>query len=81
MEVSSPGLGRQLKRDRHFEKSLGEEVMVKTYKPVDGQKEFTGILKAFDGQTITLETNEEDQMEDVVFQRKDIAAVKLMFDF
>lgn len=81
LEVSSPGLGRQLKRDRHFEKSLGEEVMVKTYKPVDGQKEFTGILKAFDGQTITLETNEEDQMEDVVFQRKDIAAVKLMFDF
>lgn len=81
LEVSSPGLGRQLKRDRHFEKSLMEEVVVKTYKPVDGVKEFTGILKAFDGQTITLEMKKEDQMEDVVFDRKDIAAVRLTFDF
>ena len=81
LEVSSPGLGRQLKRDRHFEKSLMEEVSVKTYKPVDGVKEFTGILKAFDGQTITLEMKKEDQMEDVVFDRKDIAAVRLTFDF
>ena len=81
LEVSSPGLGRQLKRDRHFEKSLMEEVIVKTYKPVDGMKEFTGILKAFDGQTITLEMKKEDQMEDVVFDRKDIAAVRLTFDF
>lgn len=81
LEVSSPGLGRQLKRDRHFEKSLMEEVIVKTYKPVDGVKEFTGILKAFDGQTITLEMKKEDQMEDVVFDRKDIAAVRLTFDF
>ena len=81
LEVSSPGLGRQLKRDRHFEKSLMEEVIVKTYKPVDGVKEFTGVLKAFDGQTITLEMKKEDQMEDVVFDRKDIAAVRLTFDF
>ena len=77
LEVSSPGLGRQLKKDRHFEKSLMEEVLVKTYKPIDNVKEFVGILKAYDRQTLTLQT----ETEDMVFERKDIASVKLTFDF
>lgn len=77
LEVSSPGLGRQLKKDRHFEKSLMEEVVVKTYKPIGNVKEFTGILKAFDRQTITIQMEDED----MVFERKDIASVKLTFDF
>lgn len=55
LEVSSPGLGRTLKKDRHLLKSLGEEVEIKTYKPIDGQKEFAGILRAYDADTVTLE--------------------------
>ena len=55
LEVSSPGLGRTLKKDRHFEKSIGEEVELKTYKPIEGRKEFSGILKEFDADTITIE--------------------------
>ena len=43
LEVSSPGLGRTLKKDKHLEKSLGEEVELRLYKPRDKQKEFTGI--------------------------------------
>lgn len=81
LEVSSPGLGRQLKRDRHFEKSLGQEVVVKTYQPVEGRKEFTGILKAYDGVCITLEAGQQEQGRDMVFEKKDVAVVKLTFDF
>lgn len=77
LEVSSPGLGRQLKKDRHFEKSLMEEVVVKTYKPIDNVKEFVGILKAYDRQTLTLQMEKED----MVFERKDVASVRLTFDF
>ena len=44
LEVSSPGLGRALKKDRHLEKSIGKEVEVKTYKLMEGKKEFIGIL-------------------------------------
>ena len=55
LEVSSPGLGRALKKDRHLEKSLGEMVEIKTYKPIDRQKEFAGILKAYDDAQITIE--------------------------
>lgn len=77
LEVSSPGLGRQLKKDSHFEKSIGEEVELKTYKPINKRKEFNGKLVSFDKETITIEINEEN----VVFNRADVAMVKLALDF
>ena len=81
LEVSSPGLGRQLKKDRHLEKSLLKEVDVKTYKPIDGAKEFRGILKSFDENTITIGMASSEEIEDVAFNRKEIAAIKLALDF
>lgn len=77
LEVSSPGLGRVLKKDRHLEQSLGAEVEIKTYKPIDGTKEFSGVLKAYDAGTITIEENGSPH----VFERQDIATVRLAFDF
>lgn len=77
LEVSSPGLGRTLKKDRHLQKSIGEEVEIKTYKPIEKQKEFSGILKAFDAESITI----EDENGDRVFQRSDIALIRLALDF
>ena len=76
-EVSSPGLGRVLKKDKHFEKAIGQDVDIKTYKPVNGAKEFTGMLKAFDKDTLTIEF--EDGTE--VFNRSDVAQVRLSIDF
>lgn len=77
LEVSSPGLGRTLKKDRHLEKSLGEAVEIRTYKPIDKQKEFSGILKAYDKDTVTIEEDSEDR----VFARADIALIRLALDF
>lgn len=62
LEVSSPGLGRTLKKDKHLEKSLGEEVELRLYKPRDKQKEFTGILKSFDADSVIIETEEEEKV-------------------
>ena len=59
LEVSSPGLGRPLKKDRDFERSLGESVEVRLYRAIDRQKEFTGILKAWNKETVTLEFEDE----------------------
>ncbi len=78
LEVSSPGLGRQLKRDRHFEKSIGEEVEIKLYKPMDKRKEWTGILKAFDAEMLTIEMEDGSELK---LKRADIAMVRLTFDF
>lgn len=77
LEVSSPGLGRPLKKERDFERSLGEEVEIRLYKALNKQKEFTGILKAYDKETVTIETAEGD----MVFTRSDIALIRLAFDF
>ncbi len=81
LEVSSPGLGRQLKKDKHLQKSIGQEVTVKTYMVINGTKDFGGILKAFDADTITLEPISEEEAEDMIFNRKDIAIIKLALDF
>ncbi len=77
LEVSSPGLGRTLKKDKHLEKSLGEEVEIKTYKPIDKQKEFRGILKSFDADKITITTENEEK----IFARGEIALIRLALDF
>jgi ribosome maturation factor RimP len=78
LEVSSPGLGRQLKREKHFEKSIGEEVEVKLFKPINKRKEFVGILNDFDQNTLTIELEDHSTM---VIQRSDISTVRLTFDF
>lgn len=77
LEVSSPGLGRTLKKDRHLEKSIGEEVEIKLYKPIDKVKEFTGILKSFDEKSITITENDEER----TYERSGIAKIRLTFDF
>lgn len=77
LEVSSPGLGRTLKKDKHLAKSIGEEVELKLFKAIDKQKEFAGILKAFDEESITILVNDEEQK----FGRSDIALIRLALDF
>lgn len=78
LEVSSPGLGRQLKKEKDFARSIGEEIEVKLYKAIDKQKEFTGILTAYDKDTITMGLEDETTRE---FNRKEIAMVRLALDF
>ena len=78
LEVSSPGLGRQLKKDKHFDKSIGEEVEIKLYKSINKQKEWVGILVGYNEDTITIQLEDETQID---IPRKDIAIVRLTFDF
>lgn len=77
-EVSSPGLGRPLKKEKDFKRSLGEEVEIRTYRAIDRQKEFTGILTAYDENTVTIEYKDETTQ---TFERSEIALIRLAFDF
>ena len=63
-EVSSPGLGRPLKKDKDYARSMG--------------KEFYGILKSYDADTVTIETEDETEL---TFAKSDIALIRLAFDF
>nr|WP_297939147.1 ribosome maturation factor RimP [uncultured Lachnoclostridium sp.] len=86
MEVSSPGLGRQLKKDKDFKRSIGEEVEIKLYKGIKQMrrnkevsvKELSGFLVGYDENTITIELEDESTME---LQRTDIALVRLAINF
>ena len=78
LEVSSPGLGRPLKKDKDFARSLGESVEVRLFKAINRQKEFTGILKSWDKDTVTLEFEDMPMM---TFERANIALIRLAFDF
>lgn len=78
LEVSSPGLGRQLKKDKHFEKSIGEEIEIKLYKAIDKKKEWVGVLQSFDQDKLTVDLGDGKTMD---FPRQDIAMVRLTLDF
>lgn len=78
LEVSSPGLGRPLKKDKDFVRSIGEEIEIRTYRAINREKEFTGVLKSFDKDTIVIELEDNEIME---FARENVALVRLAFDF
>lgn len=78
LEVSSPGLGRPLKKDRDFERSMGEEIEIRTYRMIDRTKEFRGLLKSYDKDSVTIEM---DDSREKTFDKSEIALVRLAFDF
>lgn len=78
LEVSSPGLGRALKKDKHFEKSIGAEVEIKLFKAIDKQKEFTGYLERFNDEVIVISDEAENELE---FERSNVASVRLAVHF
>ena len=57
-EVSSPGLTRPLKKEKDYAKSIGKLIDIKLYKAVEGLKEYTGVLKEYDKDNITIEIDD-----------------------
>lgn len=77
-EVSSPGLGRPLKKEKDYVRSMGKEVEIRTYRAINREKEFYGILSAYDETTVTIEPEDGEKM---TFEKSDIALIRLAFDF
>lgn len=75
LEVSSPGIGRDLVKPWHFQKYIGWPVTVRLIRAVDGVREFTGEMTAFDGENVTLAL--EDMEVEMVFGLKEAAWVRL----
>lgn len=78
LEISSPGLGRPLKKDKDFDRSIGSEVDIKLFKPIDGEKEYSGILKSYNATSVEIEISKEETRS---FDRSAIALIRLAFDF
>lgn len=78
LEVSSPGLGRPLKKEKDYIRSMGKELEIRTYRAVDKQKEFYGVLQAYDDNSVTI--CQEDGTERT-FEKASIALIRLAFYF
>ena len=77
LEVSSPGLERTLRKDKHFQKQIGNEISVKLYKAIDKQKEIIGTLEEYNENEITIKVNSETIKIDL----KNIAIAKTIFNW
>ena len=76
-EVGSAGAERELKRPGDFEQFMGADVLLKTYKPRDGRKEFSGVLAGYDDGAVTITVGEQS----LRFEKPEIALVRLRCDF
>lgn len=77
LEVSSPGIERTLRKEKHFIKQLGNEISIKLYKPIDKQKEIRGTLEEYNNDEITINFNNKSLKVNL----KDIAIAKTIFNF
>ena len=78
LEVSSPGLGRPLKKEKDYVRSMGKELEIRTYRAINRQKEFYGILTGYTEDTVTIQPEEGEAL---TFQKNEIALIRLAFDF
>ncbi|MBR3881692.1 MAG: ribosome maturation factor RimP [Clostridia bacterium] len=77
LEVSSPGLERILRKEKHFLSQIGKEVSVKLFKPINKQKELIGILEEYNNTELTIKVDDET----IKINLKDIALVKTIFNW
>ncbi len=81
LEVSSPGAERPLKKDSDFTKAVGKNVHIKTYEPIDNEKEFEGILKDFTGDTVSIEIKIKTRKKEITIPYDKIAKARLAISF
>lgn len=77
LEVSSPGIERKLRKEKHFEENIGKVIEVKLFKPMNKAKSVAGILKAYDKETFTVEVNGKE----ISVDRQNIATVKTVYNW
>ena len=78
LEVSSPGLGRAIRKDKDYVRNEGKEIELRLYKPFEHEKEWRGVLTGWNADSVTIAV--EDDRE-IVFARKDLALVREAFDW
>ena len=77
IEVSSPGLERRLRKPEHFRAAAGKKINVRTFSPVQGQRNFTGFLVSSDSRSLTL----EDEGREVTVPLSDVSRARTVFEF
>lgn len=77
LEVSSPGIERTLRKDKHLEANIGVLVEVKLFRPIEKQKVLQGVLKEFNKDYLIIETEDKN----IEIERKDISVIKTVYQW
>ena len=77
LEVSSPGIERILRKEKHFVSQIGKEILVKLFKPIEKQKELIGTLEEYNNNEITIKLDDKS----IKINLKDIAVTKTIFNW
>ena len=78
LEISSPGIERVLRKDKHLEKNIGTDINLKLFKKDEnGKKEYQGKLKEFNQKEIILEQEEKE----IKIERKNISQIKTIYNW
>lgn len=76
LDVSSPGAERPIKDDEDLELTLDKGIYVKTYQQIDGEKEWTGVLKEYDSESVTIEYKVKTRKKTITVEREKIATIR-----
>ncbi|MBF0979507.1 MAG: ribosome maturation factor RimP [Clostridiales bacterium] len=76
LEVSSAGLEKILRLDKHFENNIGNKIQISLYKPINNSKNVIGILKDYDDEKVIVESDEI-----IEINKNDISLIKTVFDW
>lgn len=77
LEVSSTGVEKQIRKEKHLQENIDEMINVKLFKPINNSKEYVGVLKKFDDETIYLDVDNEI----IELERKNISLIKKYYDW
>ena len=79
LEVSSPGIERVLRKDRHLQENIGNQIEIKLFKKDEkGNKDYIGELLKFDQEVVSIKTSEEDEIQ---IERKNISQIKTVYNW
>ena len=79
LEVSSPGIERVLRKDRHLQENIGNQIEIKLFKKDQkGNKDYIGELLKFDQEVVSIKTSEEDEIQ---IERKNISQIKTVYNW
>lgn len=81
LDISSPGAERPLKKPTDFEKAVGKQIYVKTYEPIENEKQFEGKLTSFDGMTVTLQVKIKTRLKEIQIPYDKVASARLAVTF
>ena len=78
LEVSSTGVEKMIRKEKHLKENIGEVITIRLFKPVDGKKELIGKLIDFNDETIKIELEDESNID---LERKNISQIKKFYDW